>query len=291
MSFVYWSRVFAALVLQCVTVFLLVSVALGIWSQYELNSREHREYRQRVEADQNEAAQEIARRCNIIFEPGQTVAGCIEQAIHAYQTQDTSNKDLKAQQDMALWGLWMFVASAGGLVISVGGLFMLWQSLGQTREAISIDREVGHAQVRAYLSVMPGRVEEGEGAEIILSNSGQSPARQVRHVAATSQLIWPIEGIPNLLVPHDGQAAPSLILGPGGTTTKYADWLVRDDELAGDHLCSYGIIYYEDVFGKQYELRFLAKWETTRVASGKKVGIQFSWIPAPFHNDEIEVKK
>lgn len=181
-----WLRYLALVGLQALGLFAIAQIGVSVWSEYVDSSREYREYRQQAEAEQNKAAHEIASRCNIIFEPGQSLASCIAQEINAYQKQDTTDKDLKAQQDMALWGLGTVLVGALGLVISVGGLFMLWQSLNQTRQAISNDREIGHAQIRAYVSVFDFETIVTDDPRpvikttIVFKNTGQTPAKKLR---------------------------------------------------------------------------------------------------------------
>jgi hypothetical protein len=64
---------------------------------------------------------------------------------------------------------------------------LIW-SLRQTRQAISNDREIGHSQVRAYLTVEEcgAWLIEGDGIAVTVSikNRGQSPARSVHFAVA-----------------------------------------------------------------------------------------------------------
>lgn len=99
---------------------------------------------------------------------------------------DISNKDaldLAAQQEMAFWAKLMLIASVASLVATIGGAVLVWQSLRLTREAISNDREIGHAQARAYIGVelwLKKNPDNNSGndyiIECIIKNTGQTPA-------------------------------------------------------------------------------------------------------------------
>ncbi|CDX49661.1 hypothetical protein MPL3365_100150 [Mesorhizobium plurifarium] len=130
--------------------FLVVS-GLGIWSWYEQNREERYEYHQRAANDQRQATQKIATSCAVPGAPADFVSMCLAREIDAYRARTTGDEDLQAQQEMARWTAITGTVSIVGVPLSVAGLFALWLSLRQTRQAISIDREVGHAQVRAYL--------------------------------------------------------------------------------------------------------------------------------------------
>lgn len=95
---------------------------------------------------------------------------------------------------MAYWAKVMFFTSAGGLVVSIFGLIALFISLAQTRKAIADTREIGEAQVRAYISIEPQkmRTKGDRAAEItaVVRNTGQTPALEVE----IATYVAPFEG-------------------------------------------------------------------------------------------------
>ncbi|MEE2690710.1 MAG: hypothetical protein VX640_04120 [Pseudomonadota bacterium] len=64
----------------------------------------------------------------------------------AYRDEYRSEKDLQAQQDMALWAMHMFSATLLGVVL----LFLIWQ---ETAEVGKETKRVGEAQVRGYFTI------------------------------------------------------------------------------------------------------------------------------------------
>lgn len=92
--------------------------------------------------------------------------------------------DLKAQMDMAQWAWWMVVLTVISCAVAAGGLFALWISLRQTRQAIRVNqiseadaRRLGQADSRAYLHadtlVFSG---DGNAAVVTIKNTGSTPA-------------------------------------------------------------------------------------------------------------------
>jgi hypothetical protein len=134
---------------------ILAWIGLSVYSKYVAVQNDYEKWSKSTYAHQNAAAQEAALRCSRTTKGADALKACLVAEINAYQENKNTNQDLKAQRDMAWWAMWGFYLTLVSTVIGAIGLFFLWRSLKQTREAISIDREVGHAQVRAYLSVVP----------------------------------------------------------------------------------------------------------------------------------------
>lgn len=163
---------------------LMASIYLFAKRQYEIGRYAHTAYQSRTYDNQQEAADEISRRCAVFFEI-EAIRDCLREQIRTYQAEDNSDEDLQAQKDMALWALWVAATGGVGLIVSFLGLLAVYLSLRQTRKAISIDREVGHAQARAYLDIASTEVvrlkPEGETEiKIRIFNSGVTPARDVK---------------------------------------------------------------------------------------------------------------
>jgi hypothetical protein len=128
------------------------------------------------EADTTE--QEIARSC-----PAPATTECIARVVKASREQQRSEADLNAQRDMAKWAFAMVIVSALGTGIVLLGLLFISQTLLETRKGNKINRRIGEAQVRAYLSVSGGSYTFVEGgnctAGLVITNQGNSPAKDV----------------------------------------------------------------------------------------------------------------
>ena len=51
------------------------------------------------------------------------------------QNKQRAENDLKAQQEMAKWAFWMFVATAAAVVLTLVGLVLIWRTLRHTKRA------------------------------------------------------------------------------------------------------------------------------------------------------------
>ncbi len=130
---------------------------------------------------------------------------CVIEAVETAQHQSESRQDLYAQQDMSKWAFWMMIVS--GLTLFVTGLGIVWirDTLTETRravraadDAVTVTREIGETQTRAYVHV--------ESAEVRWLNSlGQfaGTSRQdvmciittIRNTGSTPARWHEIEGI------------------------------------------------------------------------------------------------
>jgi hypothetical protein len=146
----------------------------GLLKSYNDTRESYRKYQQEFETERQQASQKIANNCQIIGPINPAFRDCIAKGVLAYQEKYNSEQDLRAQQDMAYWAMALFFLSVVSAIIGFVGLVALFISLKQTRQAISLDKEVGHAQVRAYLSVRPseeiqvfgvGKVTQAESME------------------------------------------------------------------------------------------------------------------------------
>lgn len=118
---------------------------------------------------------------------------CVIEAAEAAQHQSESRQDLYAQQDMSRWAFWMMVIAGLTLLVTALGIAWIRDTLIETRravrsadDAVRVTREIGEAQVRAYVSVDDVEVTVEIDDERVLwnvaakvSNSGQSPAISV----------------------------------------------------------------------------------------------------------------
>ena len=104
---------------------------------------------------------------------------------------------------MAFWAMAMFFAALLGTILTGAGVFLIWRTLEATKraavaaegavteaknatkaaqEAVNVTRDIGRAQVRAYVTIKSAAIyfggdDGGPFIQIVAANSGQSPAR------------------------------------------------------------------------------------------------------------------
>ncbi|WP_127524104.1 hypothetical protein [Mesorhizobium sp. Z1-4] len=162
-----WIAVFVGLV--------LVGAFAYLWS-LDRHQDEYEKYRAAEYAAR--AEQEIERTC-----AGMDAAAyskCSYKIIEATNEHQRAERDLTAQQDMAIYALLMAVISVITAVITLIGILFVYQTLGETRRAFFFDQ-------RPWLdfTVSEYRISRIKGAalitcEIRVRNIGKSPAFGVR---------------------------------------------------------------------------------------------------------------
>jgi flagellar basal body-associated protein FliL len=174
-----------------IAILLLVGLmAFAVWSfkSIEEYQKANSDNRQEISSYKQETGEQYAKACLEEDKPISAWAYCIVNSIDASRDAQRSNYDLKAQQEMAVWAYSLLLLTIGGFVISVVGLAALFLSLAQTRTAIKDTREIGEAQVRAYVRITEGTVKLVSAhpsatdqlispeIAIKIKNYGQSPA-------------------------------------------------------------------------------------------------------------------
>ncbi len=309
----YWSsrplswwdinRVILSVTVQIIAIYLLAGLGLSIWSGYNAKLETYHQEKQRAQAEHHQASRNISSECAVSNAPPGFVAECLAAHVEAYERRRNTNQDLQAQQDMAYWALLMFGASAAGLLVSVGGLILLLRSLRQTETAISTDREVGHAQVRAYLTIdpgMPDAIKPGHMpvVEIKIKNTGQSPAYFVKYIATIRVETHPLSpGNEWYIFPASeqtetvGMTLPSQ--GDFAARAEGAEALTAEDiqsamNGADKRIYLACIVYYKDVFREQRITRFCAylddSGKTLPGPDGRMLKA-YSWVVAPINNE------
>lgn len=114
--------------------------------------------------------------------------------------------DLKAQQDMAFWAKLMLWASTASIAFTFVGLGLIWRTLHHTRrtadyakEAVETSRQIGEAQIRAYLRCRSATYQITEDtvlAILDIENVGQSPAQSVQIKGSVN--IYAVGGRPTM---------------------------------------------------------------------------------------------
>jgi hypothetical protein len=225
--------------------------------------------------------------------------------INSYIEKKNSAQDLKAQMDMAYWAQVMAWVTVCGFFVSVGGLMMLFVSLRQTRTAIKDSRELGEAEVRAYLSLdlagndfpVVGFKEESPSDENKVTNFGSSPSMRSR---LASTLLYRNRGFPadnaGIIIPTARGPEPSIVVPSGaffiGQTTSnqkitpqmWKEILRPDPDFI---LLLVGIILYEDVFRKKHRTRFCLALHVIerKLDDAGLEKIRVSWRHTDLHND------
>ena len=301
----YWLRRLAALGIATSLIYLIISGALGVWGQYTTSSQSYREYQQQTEYYEREATEKIVRECAFVIPFSPAFRNCLLYSIQAYQQEDRSKRDLKAQQDMAYWAMILTIISAVGIGISAVAVWVVILSLRQTRTAISDTREIGEAQVRAYLSFVMEKIDgditigfdnpEGVSVEFNIVNSGLSPARNVRYLAAISIREHPIAHNNDLVCAADGQILPNGNLHQGqewgcnATGTELFDKKDVAEAFSPNsktRIHIFGIIEYTDVFNELRKTRFCYYLAPHEHISDDSFAITVSrWTQSPTHND------
>lgn len=221
----FWdvSRVTTALVLQFSALYIFAVAGLGIWSEYERLRDSYKYKKQWSTAEQRQSARDIARNCELYFRTREILSECIEQKIDEYQSKRDVDEDLLAQQDMAYWATWAVFCGVAALIVNVVSLFLLFSSLRQTRRAIVQDRQVGHAQVRAYISI---DIPEGNfditnmdtlPFHLIVKNTGQSPAYKLKYLSGmfVTDVDTPV-GDRDIFIPTGKDVGGNVIAAGGG---------------------------------------------------------------------------
>lgn len=106
-------------------------------------------------------------------------------------TSKLAELDLAAQQSMAETAIKMLVVSSALSLLSLAattiGIVYVWRTLRATRKANRIAQDSAHRQLRAYIVTKELRVKKlvvGERPhfEVVLINSGQTPARRLKTI-------------------------------------------------------------------------------------------------------------
>lgn len=169
--------------------------------------------------------------------------------------------DLYAQTQMANYAFWALVISAVGTIISVFGLGAVVASLGRTRRAITDNRELGEAAVRAFVEVQAIEIaSDGKAMLIDLVNVGQTPAVAI-HIRIDLEAV----DIDDIARSVELKTWLNMKMLDGAGTGEYGKRTVRVEPAAGveiipafarngapEHLCCMvnGRVHYQDIFGK-----------------------------------------
>lgn len=124
--------------------------------------------------------------CSVLDDPVR-IFQCEQEIIDAAEEDRAAQQDLQQQTAMAKWAFWMMVFSAFSVCVTAVGILYVRLTLDQTvsankaaQAAVAVTREVGEAQVRAYLSITNVEVEaitnNLPSLVVRIKNTGGSPA-------------------------------------------------------------------------------------------------------------------
>lgn len=158
----------------------------------------------------------------------------------AEKSEKRADRDLDAQEAMALWAKWMFFAAALTTVISGAGVFLIWRTLIHTRTAakagadiVTVTRDSAEHQLRAYVGIPQiDVVDEGHRffVRVHIKNFGHTPANDVRLTTLATkgddaetaerktQKLDPI-----VLMPGDVKELPFVFGGTGPEMDRFRD--------------------------------------------------------------------
>lgn len=195
----------------------------------------------------------------------------------------TDERNAKAQEKVADWTPWLFGVAGLEMLVTAAGVWLVYRTLVHTkraadaardavdeaRAATQATREVGKAQVRAYLTC--------EGANFAverdwmvcrprIKNYGNSPASNVRLCAAVSsqKLIFVPQQAPKSEIRESKDFAIGCAAVPAGGEGRgllvwtHVDMGGQHDDIANEnvHFWIIGSLEWTDVFGDQHRSIF-----------------------------------
>jgi hypothetical protein len=205
----------------------------------------------------------IANSCIILALEAQS--DCLSKASNERRQHRRDEQDLASQKTSAIWASLTGSAAFIGMVLSAFGVFLVWRTFSATREANLIAREIGEAQIRAYVSVNNVKffvepvVRDGSRAlkcRVQVKNTGQSPARDVVFTTRIDVMeSAKIKKSEVFIFPDD---APFSRTSLGATESIFADSEIKIDNLMYNAInlgqsfyIVEGCVLYDDVFGKE----------------------------------------
>lgn len=206
------------------------------------------------------------------------IDACTWRRSDATQQKKREDDDLAAQQEMADWAFWVALVSVPGLMLSFGGLALIYATLQKTSEAIVVSDRNSRDETRAYVHAEGADVTWGDRKAPVpiitvhVKNSGQSPARWFS--ARTAVFIRELneDGVDTgdfefSSIDFSGRNQRtwnSLGAGAELSFTAFDESEVSEiSEAYGKHLALHvaGVIQYETYFGEVFESEF---WFTRR---------------------------
>lgn len=156
------------------------------WDMSATLTEQRIRYEKASEAYTQQAEDGIQRDCGADLD-ALALRSCIREKIESAEDGKRAERDLDAQEGMALFTRLMGFTGLIGLLVGVGSVYLIWATLRATQVMARDTREIGEAQVRAYLSIDKVEVSARPKRGIVfwdvvvtVRNSGQSPARGIQ---------------------------------------------------------------------------------------------------------------
>jgi hypothetical protein len=260
-----------ALIAATVLIFMAGTVGALLLEQYAKRHQTYADYQQNAESDRRAASNKVAEACQDRSAPA--FRACIADQLEAYYRDQATNQDLQAQQDMAYWAGALFVSST---ILTLIGIFLLWRTLLATQQtlaesqkateaaqaAVSVTRQIGMVQSRAYLTVETIRfrnVEIGKqiAFDLKLKNFGQTPAKKVKAICRCLDGFGESQGHVSFQGPRSAQSlrsqpdvSPSGPIALAATSRVHVTPEILAQINAGElNIIGVAIVTYKDIFG------------------------------------------
>lgn len=239
---------------------------------------------------------------------------CVEEAIQTSGEYQRAERDLAAQKNMAIYAKWLLALSVFTSAVTAFGVWFVKITLDETRRAVAsadaavgVTREIGQAQVRAYVSfeaksvtvrkpdLDPSAALSHDAPNLVIEingtlvNSGQSPAYRVNAFFDVQEVspgeVRKLHGTEGLQ--DNGIAAVSIAAG-GDTNQQFRRiWKTDIDRvMRGEVLIWFAVfVEYDDVFlGRRYTPHISGHIDIKSM-SGKGARIIIDTVQADHHND------
>ncbi|MBO1019098.1 hypothetical protein IPV08_03835 [Methylobacterium sp. SD274] len=199
--------------------------------------------------------------------------------------QDNRNSDLCAQwkaadsaSDAALWGMLSFIVGIFGTIGLLINIIYTHRAVSVADNAVTESRRLGEVQARAYIQIVSQETSvivdpDSDGIfphiEMLVKNTGQTPARDVKIVARHSKIWMGSTNFPDAealdfpgtkILEMGTQEQGKLVLSPLGYTVSNETIAAiiarspRNDAILSGTMIGY--ITFDDVFGINRSIRF-----------------------------------
>lgn len=210
-------------------------------------------------------------------------------------TEEREQRDLAAQEAMAVFGYWMFWAIIAQTFLAAGALFALIKDLRQNRTS-------AETQLRAYVSINPKVIHWFDPSGIIhveheAVNHGQTPAKDINYIfdmAVLPASLPPKFSFPppSLNVQSNSTLFPNVPLKVWHNNSRELTQTEADDVVIRQthRFYVWGVLTYGDVFGADHQTEFYASvggadfgQSILNLRSGQ-ASIAFTWKYEDGHN-------
>ena len=276
-----------------------------IWDFSALNTEQRVRYERTAADYAGQTAQRIERKCGASLQ-GQAVAECMAEVISTSREDVRAERDLDAQEMMARFTRLMGWTGLFGLFVGIASIILVWRTLLATQQMARDTRQIGEAEVRAYIKIVPevdkffedGPPDPYPSFTLWIENTGQTPAKRIMYHAGVGpkpkELPIPC---PDLFTYNDTREAGMELAGgsgiAGSVRSPYSFGQILQGRYPSAKYCHYlfGIVRYEDVFGKKHKMRFAYQIEpyvqtTKHPRVGDDVTMDLRLTTARQHNDE-----